>query len=89
VHTDELEGLLPTEADVVFYEEHGYWVTGKVIPDNVVEAAQRGAERHWPGERDWGLPVDGGCADWTPNAGDGIRNSEFEGPPYPALSSDL
>jgi hypothetical protein len=55
VHTDELEGLLPTEADVVFYEEHG----------------------HWPGERDWGLPVDG------------IRSSEFEGHPYPALSSDL
>jgi hypothetical protein len=77
VHTDELEGLLPTEADVVFYAEHGYRVTRKVLPDDVVDAAQRGAERHVPGEPDWGLPVDG------------IRSSEFEGPPYPALSSDL
>ena len=59
MHTDELEGLLPTEADVVFYEEHGYWVTGDVLPDNVVGAAQRGAERHWSGERDWVPPVGG------------------------------
>ena len=63
MHTDELEGLLPTEADVVFYEE-----------------SQRGAERHWSGERDWGLPVDGGCGERTPDAGDGIRSPEFEGP---------
>jgi hypothetical protein len=77
MQTDELEGLLPTEADVVFYEEHGYWVTGKVLPDDVVEAAQRGAERHWSGERDWVLPVDGGFADWSPDDGDGIRNSEY------------
>ena len=51
------ERLLPGEEDVAFYEEHGYCVTPKVLPDDVIDAAIRGAERHWAGERDWRLPV--------------------------------
>jgi Phytanoyl-CoA dioxygenase (PhyH) len=68
---------LPDEADVAFYEEHGYYVTDKVLPDEVIDAAVMGAERHWSGERDWTLPITEGFADWSPSDGDSIRNSEY------------
>ena len=73
----EVERLLPGEEDVAFYEEHGYYVTPKVLPDDVINAAIRGAERHWAGERDWRLPVSSGFGDWKPGDGDTIRNSEY------------
>ena len=66
----EFERLLPGEEDVAFYEEHGYYVTAKVLPDDVIDAAIRGAERHWAGERDWRLPVSSGFGDWKPGDGD-------------------
>src|SRR5260221_14723044 len=73
----EVEWLLPGEEDVAFYEEHGYYVTPKALPDDVIDAASRGAERQWAGERDWRLPVSGGFGDWKPGDGDTIRNSEY------------
>ena len=73
----EVERLLPGEEDVAFYEEHGYYVTPKALPDDVIDAASRGAERHWAGERDWRLPVSSGFGDWKPGDGDTIRNSEY------------
>lgn len=73
----EVEKLLPGEEDVAFYEEHGYYVTPKMLPDDVIDEAIRGAERHWAGERDRRLPVSGGFGDWKPRDGDTIRNSEY------------
>lgn len=77
VLTDELEALLPSDADVTLYEEHGYYVAGKVLPDEMIDAAVSGAERHWSGERDWTLPISKGFGDWKPSDGDTIRNSEY------------
>jgi len=76
-HTEEFGALLPTAADVDFYDEHGYFVAGKILPDELIDSAVCGAERHWAGERDWTLPISGGYSDWKPGDGDGIRNSEF------------
>ena len=73
--TADQEALLPTDEDVDFYEEHGYYVSRKVLPDEVIDAAVRGAERHWSGERDWRLPISSGSGDWKPSDGDTIRNS--------------
>jgi ectoine hydroxylase-related dioxygenase (phytanoyl-CoA dioxygenase family) len=75
--TAEQEAVLPTDADVDFYEEHGYYVSKKVIPDEVIDAAVAGAERHWSGERDWRLPISSGFGDWKPADGNTIRNSEY------------
>ena len=75
--TAHQERLLPTDAEVMFYEEHGYYVSRKVLPDEIIDAAIRGAERHWAGERDWSLPVKSGFGDWKPSDGDTIRNSEY------------
>jgi Phytanoyl-CoA dioxygenase (PhyH) len=75
--TTEQEALLPSDEDVAFYEEHGYYVSGKILPDEVIDAAVRGAERHWSGERDYAMPISSGYADWKPSDGDTIRNSEY------------
>lgn len=73
----ELEALLPTDEEVASYQEHGWFRSKKIIPDDAIEAAIRGAERHWAGERDWALPEGIKFADWKPSDGGAIRNSEY------------
>lgn len=73
----DIEPLLPTEDDVVLYRERGYYVSGKVLSDEVIDEAVRGVERHFAGERDFQPPIDSGFADWKPGDPEDIRNSEF------------
>jgi ectoine hydroxylase-related dioxygenase (phytanoyl-CoA dioxygenase family) len=75
--TPEQEALLPTEADVAFYEEHGWYISPKVIPDRVIEEAIAGSEKLYRDERDSRLPVDSGYSDWKPGDSDTVRNNEF------------
>jgi ectoine hydroxylase-related dioxygenase (phytanoyl-CoA dioxygenase family) len=74
---DEQRALLPDEQDVAFYEEHGWYISKKVIPDAVIAEAIAGSERYYRGERDMTLPVSGGYSDWKPGDGDTIRNNEY------------
>lgn len=69
--------LLPTEEDVAFYEEHGWYVSKKVVSDEIIDEAIRGSERHYRGERDMQLPVSSGYSDWKPEDGNIVRNNEF------------
>lgn len=70
--------LLPTDEDVAFFEEHGWYISPKVIPDAVIDAAIQGSERYYRGERDLRLAVDSGFSDWQPADGKHIvRNNEF------------
>ena len=69
--------LLPTEEDVAFYEEHGWYISNKVIPDEIIDRAIYGSERFYDEERDGTLPVSSGYSDWKPEDGDTIRNNEF------------
>ena len=69
--------LLPSDDDVAFYEEHGWWISPKVLPDELIDEAVRGAERHWAGERDWPMPIAEGYSDWRDGEGIGLRNNEF------------
>jgi hypothetical protein len=64
--------LLPTAADLEFYVEHGWWTAGRVIPDDVLDTALLGAERHYAGERDHQLLITGGYLDWRPEHGDDV-----------------
>ena len=70
-------GVLSAE-DAAFYEEHGWLVTSHVLDHSALDAAMRGLERHWAGERDHVLPGAGKhCADWMPGDGEGTRNNEY------------
>jgi len=72
-----LEAYTPTEEDVAFYQEHGWWFSPRIIPDDVLETALLGAERHYTGERDHPLLINGGYLDWRPEHGDVLRLNDY------------
>jgi ectoine hydroxylase-related dioxygenase (phytanoyl-CoA dioxygenase family) len=76
--SEEQLALLPTEEDVAFYEEHGWYISKKVLSDEIIDEAIRGSERFYGGERDSQLPISSGFTDWKPEDGyDVVRNNEF------------
>ena len=75
--SDDQWELLPSDEDTAFYREHGWYISKKILPDELIEEAKYGSERHFAGERDMPMPVASGYADWRPEDGDGFRNCEF------------
>lgn len=76
--SNEQIALLPTADDVNFYEEHGWYISQKVLDDEIIDEAIRGSERYYLGERDMPLSINSGYSDWQPKDGDDvIRNNEF------------
>ncbi|GAB4224841.1 MAG: hypothetical protein Kow0049_01350 [Stanieria sp.] len=75
--TPEQLELLPTEEDIAFYEEHGWYISPKVIPDEIIDQAIIGSQKFYQGERDATLPYDTGYSNWKPGDGDELRNNEF------------
>ncbi|MGB6581452.1 MAG: phytanoyl-CoA dioxygenase family protein [Streptosporangiaceae bacterium] len=75
--TPRLHHVLPTEADVAAYREHGFWLSGIVLPPEILGAAERGMKRFYAGERDRpgppGLEGDG----WRPENGDVLRKNDY------------
>lgn len=81
-HNDDNRSALPAsfapgDADVAFYERHGWYISPFVLPEALLDAAAAGAERFYAGERDRALPVQGAFKDWRPGEGAPIRNNEF------------
>lgn len=75
---EELLELLPTEEDIAFYEEHGWYISKKIIPDDIIDEAILASERFYQGERDAELPITIGYSNWKKEDGyDIIRNNEF------------
>ena len=75
--TPEQLNCLPTETDIVFYEEHGWYISPPILSEKIIDQAISGTERYYRGERDFPLPVQQGYSDWRPEDGDGVRNNEF------------
>lgn len=69
--------LLPTEEDIAFYEEHGWYISKKVIPEELIDEAIEASFRFYEGERDTILPTESGYSNWKPGDGDEMRNNEF------------
>src|SRR6478609_419088 len=67
----------PDDDDVAFYAEHGWWISPKVLSDDLIDAAVDAAERFYRG-RDRTLPFEDGYSNWTEDDGfDVVRNNEF------------
>lgn len=77
VLTQEQQALLPTEEDVCFYEEHGWYISPVVIPEAAIETAIAGSQAFYRGERDGHIPFETGYSNWKPEDGDIVRNNEF------------
>ncbi len=72
---EQLE-LLPTEEDVAFYEEHGWFISKKIIPDEILDEGFFAAHKFYSGERDAIIPYTTGYSDWKPGDGDAVRNNQ-------------
>lgn len=77
VLTQEQQALLPSEEDVCFYEEHGWYISPPVITEAAIDMAIAGSQAFYRGEKDADLPFDSGYSNWQPTDGDIIRNNEF------------
>ena len=71
------ESWLPSDEDVGFYEEHGWYISPIVVPETVISEAISGSQAFYRGERDATLKVSTGYSNWQPEDGDIVRNNEF------------
>ncbi|WP_431951984.1 phytanoyl-CoA dioxygenase family protein [Nocardia lijiangensis] len=74
---DDTTQDLPAASDIAFYAEHGWWVSPVIIPEEVLDTAAMGAERHYAGERDHPLLITGGYLDWRPEQGNVLRLNDY------------
>jgi ectoine hydroxylase-related dioxygenase (phytanoyl-CoA dioxygenase family) len=67
---------LPTQEDVSFYEEHGWWISPPILAEEEIEEARFGVERYYSGERDSVLLLEAGT-DWTEARGNVLRQNDY------------
>ncbi len=69
--------LLPTEEEVCSYEEFGFYITPKLLPDDLLDRCRVAIDEHHLGRRDHKLCKDANYSDWKVGDGNGVRNNEF------------
>ncbi len=73
----EQAATLPGEEGVRFYRQHGYYITPKILADDVLDAALNAIESFYAGERDR-APPDGAAPGWERRDGsDILRKNDF------------
>ncbi|HTL27815.1 MAG TPA: hypothetical protein VL282_01280, partial [Tepidisphaeraceae bacterium] len=76
--TDEQLVLMPSDDDVKFYREHGYYLSKKIYTDDQIEMALRGSDRFYKGERDQLVQAqDRWVIGWSPSQGDVLRKNDY------------
>jgi ectoine hydroxylase-related dioxygenase (phytanoyl-CoA dioxygenase family) len=68
---------LPTDQDVNFFQEHGWWVSGRIVPDALLDTALSGIARYHAGDRDRDLPQEASYFDWTPEQGETLQQNGY------------
>ena len=69
--------LLPTEEEVITYEESGFYITPKLLPHDLLDRCAIAIGEHHQGRRDKQLRGGANYSDWKVGDGDGVRNNEF------------
>jgi hypothetical protein len=76
--TDAERELLPTDDDVRWYAEHGWYLTRKLLTDDQVDTLTAASERFYAGHRDRMLPArPPNLAYWTPEQGPVQRHNDY------------
>ena len=76
--TDEDLELLPSEADVQFYAEHGWYLSKKLLTDEEVDALTAASDDFYAGARDHRLPFHPPkLAYWRPEHGPVQRHHDY------------
>jgi len=75
---DEERELLPTDDEVRFYRDHGWYVSRKLLTDEEVDMMAAAADRYYAGHRDRVLPVrPPNLTYWEPSHGDVFRSNDY------------
>jgi ectoine hydroxylase-related dioxygenase (phytanoyl-CoA dioxygenase family) len=70
--------LLPTDEEVRFFAEHGWYLSKKLLADEEVDELVAASERYYAGERDRRLPArPPKLAYWEPENGDVQRHNDY------------
>lgn len=73
--------LLPNEADIAFYREHGYYISKRLFTDAELDAAIEGSERYYAGLDAQEIDLPNGksyALAWWPGAGAGtLRKNDY------------
>ena len=70
--------LLPTEQDVAHYEQHGWYLTRKLLTDDEADELTEASERFYAGERSRTLPLrPPRLAYWEPGDGPVQRHNDY------------
>ncbi|MEU6172339.1 phytanoyl-CoA dioxygenase family protein [Streptantibioticus parmotrematis] len=76
--SEEDRALLPSDEEVAFYQEHGWYLSKKLLTDEEVDALDAAADRFYAGHRDRTLPVrPPRLAYWEPSRGDVHRHNDY------------
>lgn len=76
--TDEEKALLPSDEDVQFYAEHGWYLSGKLFSDDEIDALVAASDDYYDGARDRLLPTrPAKLAYWQPEHGDVQRHNDY------------
>jgi len=76
--SDAERELLPTDADVAFYAEHGWYLSKKLLTDAETEQLVTASERFYAGDRDRTLPLrPPKLAYWEPAKGPVQRHNDY------------
>jgi ectoine hydroxylase-related dioxygenase (phytanoyl-CoA dioxygenase family) len=88
--TAQERSLLPTDADVEFYAEHGWYLSQKLLTDDEVDRLVAASERYYAGERDRRLSArPPNLAYWEPSHGDVQRHNDYVHYEHQGLASLL
>lgn len=88
--SDEERELLPSDEDVEFYAEHGWFLTKKLLTDAEVDELVKASDRFYAGERDRGLPLrPPRLAYWEPSHGAVQRHNDYVHYEHDALARIL
>lgn len=74
--TEEQLALLPSEDDIRFYDEHGWWISPRIVEEEVIDDARFGVDRYYSGERDAVLLFEAGT-DWNSSRGNVLRQNDY------------
>jgi hypothetical protein len=76
--TEEERALLPSDDDVRFYAEHGWYLSRKLFTDTEIDALVAASERFYAGKRSRGLPSrPARLAYWEPAQGPIQRHNDY------------
>jgi ectoine hydroxylase-related dioxygenase (phytanoyl-CoA dioxygenase family) len=88
--TEEEQSLLPTDEEVEFYAEHGWFLTKKLFSDAEIDELLAASERFYAGERDRTLPMrPPRLAYWEPANGEVQRHNDYVHVEHDAIAALL